>query len=146
MKFTCPICDESFSIKLKQKPVPAEKVCEETPAEPDKLGQIVVLENNYHFKQVFPLYAGNNVIGRYMKGNDIDCPIETGDLKIDLTHCIINAGKAKDGSPKYAIEDAKSNHGTFVGSERLSAREKRQIMPGTLITIGESTLMLQSLD
>ena len=32
---------------------------------------------------------GENVIGRYMKGNPINCPIETVDSSVDMTHCVI---------------------------------------------------------
>ena len=43
-------------------------------------GSIIVIENVFHYKQIIPLKMGDNIIGRYMKGNPTcNTPIETVD-------------------------------------------------------------------
>ena len=76
-------------------------------------GSIVVIENVFHYKQVIPLQMGDNVIGRYMKGSNINCPIETNDPSIDMTHCIINVSRNKEGNLKYVLRDGPSYTGTL---------------------------------
>ena len=53
-------------------------------------GSIVVIENVFHYKQVIPLHMGDNVIGRYQKGNAANCTFETVDPSVDLNHCTLN--------------------------------------------------------
>ena len=87
---------------------------------------------------------GINVIGRYQKGNDINCPIETTDPSVDMTHCRIQVSKNKRGSLKYELSDGPSFTGTFVHNEILGDRERRIIYDGTLFTIGATSLILRT--
>ena len=89
---------------------------------------------------------GENVIGRYMKGNPINCPIETVDPSIDMTHCVINVSRDKKGQLKYVLRDGPSNTGTFVDNEILGDRERRLIGNGTLFTIGATSIILKAPD
>ena len=66
-------------------------------------GSIVVIENVFHFKQVLPLRLGNNVIGRYQKGNPINTAFETVDPSVDLNHCTINVSRDKRGGLRYTL-------------------------------------------
>ena len=109
-----------------------------------KYGSIVVIENVFHYKQVIPLRMGDNVIGRYQKGNPINCPIETVDPSIDMTHCTINVSRDKKGNLKYILRDGPSYTGTFVDNEILGDREKRVISNGTLFTIGATSIILKT--
>lgn len=87
---------------------------------------------------------GDNVIGRYQKGNPINCPIETVDPSIDMTHCTINVSRDKKGNLKYILRDGPSYTGTFVDNEILGDREKRVISNGTLFTIGATSIILKT--
>ncbi|WP_025071801.1 FHA domain-containing protein [Hoylesella timonensis] len=143
--FQCPACNKQFGIKLgvsKQK----DKQQDETPDEQAAVnyGELVVIENVFHYKQVIPLQLGINVIGRYQKGNDINCPIETTDPSVDMTHCRIQVSKNKRGGLKYELSDGPSFTGTFVHNEILGDRERRIIYDGTLFTIGATSLILRT--
>ena len=93
---------------------------------------------------MIPLQWGDNVIGRYQKGNPINTPIETVDPSVDNTHCVINVSKDKKGNLKYTLRDGPSNTGTFVDNELLGDRERRVITNGTLFTIGATSIILRT--
>ena len=109
-------------------------------------GSIVVIENVFHFKQVLPLRMGNNVIGRYQKGNPINTAFETVDPSVDLNHCTINVSRDKRGQLRYTLMDNNSNTGTFVGDVELQPRERRIIEDGTLFTLGATSIILRTAD
>ena len=106
----------------------------------------MVIENVFHYKQVIPLQMGDNVIGRYMKGSKINCPIETVDPSIDMTHCVINVSRDKHGRLKYILRDGPSYTGTFVDNVILGDRERRVIEDGTLFTLGATSIILRTPD
>lgn len=146
--FTCPYCGKQFGIRIgssKIRPRQDDENPEEEARENSTgLGSITVIENDYCYKQVIPLKMGDNTIGRYMKGNDINTPIETGDLTMDLLHCIINVSRNKRGQIKYVLRDGPSNHGTFVNGERMGQKEKRNIENGAVFNIGVTTVILNA--
>lgn len=144
--FECPECGKQFGIRIgvsKLRNTQKEENPEENIADM-KYGSIVVIENVFHYKQVIPLRMGDNVIGRYMKGNPINCPIETVDPSVDMTHCVINISRDKKGNLKYILRDGPSYTGTFVDNEILGDREKRVISNGTLFTIGATSIILKT--
>lgn len=144
--FECPECGKQFGIRIgvsKLRNTQKEENPEEN-IEDMKYGSIVVIENVFHYKQVIPLRMGDNVIGRYHKGNPINCPIETVDPSIDMTHCTINVSRDKNGNLKYILRDGPSYTGTFVDNEILGDREKRVISNGTLFTIGATSIILKT--
>jgi len=106
-------------------------------------GEIVVIENNYCFRQVFPLHMGDNLIGRQKENYIVDCPIESGDLNIDYRHCVISVSRKKNGQLQYVLRDKPSNKGTFVDGIRLDPKERRVIEDGTVFTIGLTSVMLK---
>ena len=110
------------------------------------LGFLIVIENVFHFKQVLPLQMGNNVIGRYQKGNPANCTFETVDPSVDLNHCTINVSRDKKGGLRYTLFDNNSNTGTFVGDVELQPRERRIIEDGTLFTLGATSIILRTAD
>ena len=110
------------------------------------LGFLIVIENVFHFKQVIPLQMGNNVIGRYQKGNPANCTFETVDPSVDLNHCTINVSRDKKGGLRYTLFDNNSNTGTFVGDVELQPRERRLIEDGTLFTLGATSIILRTAD
>ena len=145
--FQCPECGKQFGIrigvsKLRQ----TQKEENAAPLAPDddaECGSLLVIENVFHYKQVLPLKPGDNVIGRYQKGNPINTPIETVDPSVDLTHCAINVGRDKRGRLKYVLRDLNSNTGTFVDNVELKQGERRNIEDGTLFTIGATSIILK---
>ena len=89
---------------------------------------------------------GDNVIGRYQKGNPANCTFETVDPSVDLNHCTITVSRDKKGNLKYTLKDNNSNTGTFVDNVEVTQRERRVISDGTLFTIGATSIILRSAD
>lgn len=144
--FSCPQCGKQFGIRIgvsKLRAMQKDENADENLAD-SNFGAIIVIENVFHYKQVIPLKLGDNVIGRYMKGNKINTPIETSDPSIDTRHCIINVSYDKNRKLKYILRDGPSNTGTFVDNEILGDREQRIIEDGTLFTIGATSIILRS--
>ena len=122
---------------------------DETPdeqANEEGCGSIVIIENCFHYKQVIPLKMGENVIGRYQKGNRINTPFETVDPSVDLTHCAITVSRNKRGQLQYVLRDLNSNTGTFVDNVELQQGERRIIEDGSLFTLGATSIILRGAD
>jgi len=144
--FVCPDCGKQFGIRIGVSKLRATQK-EENPDENVNeygCGSLLVIENVFHYKQVLPLQMGDNTIGRYMKGNDINTPIETSDPSVDTSHCVINVSRDKHGKLKYILRDGPSNTGTFVDNEILGDHERRVIENGTLFTIGATSIILKT--
>ena len=148
--FQCPQCSKEFGIRIGvSKLRKTQKEENNAPVEDDlesKYGSLHVIENVFHFRQVIPLQMGENIIGRYMKGNPINCPIETVDPSVDMTHCSITVSKNKQGKLQYVLRDGPSYTGTFVDNVILGDRERRLIEGGTLFTIGATSIILHTPD
>lgn len=136
--FECPECRKQFKIRL-----PSHR---DEPEEEEKpiVGTLLVVENAFHLQQELPLYAGRNVIGRFVRGTSINCPIKTVDPSMDTLHCRIDVDFDKQGRPRFTLSDAPSGTGTFVGTEILGDRERRRIEDSTIITLGATTIILQA--
>jgi len=146
--FQCPECGKQFGIrmgisKLRSTQREETKVLNTGDIDGGDYGSLVVIENVFHYKQVLPLRMGDNVVGRYQKGNPINTPIETVDPSVDLTHCIVNVSRDKKGKLRYTLRDANSNTGTFVDNVEITPRERRIIDDGTLFTIGATSIILK---
>jgi hypothetical protein len=143
--FQCPDCGKEFGIRLGvSKLRNAQK--DENPdenANEKGFGSIVVIENVFHYKQVIPLEMGDNVFGRYVKGSNINKPIETVDPSIDTRHCIIRVQRNKKGELQYILRDAPSNTGTFYMNEILKDQDRIYLEDASIITIGATTLILR---
>jgi len=145
--FQCTECGKQFAVRMgatKLRNMQRDERPDEQ-ANAQGCGSIVVIENVFHYKQVLPLRMGDNVIGRYQKGNPINTPIETVDPSVDLNHCTLNVGTDKHGRLCYTLRDNNSNTGTFVEQE-LGSRERRVITDGTLFTIGATSIILRAAD
>lgn len=118
----------------------------EQPAEeagPVVYGHLVVLENAFHFKQEIPLYEGENVVGRLVKGTKANAAIKTVDPSVDTTHCMVTVKPLPGGKAKFTLRDAPSNTGTFLHNELLGVKERVIISDGDIITIGATTMILR---
>ena len=159
--FTCPNCSKQFGVRIGTPKVldkeqrtmhpdnvsaTAEDSDGAATAERQPVGELVVIENVFHYKQVIPLYMGVNTIGRYQKGNPINCPIETVDPSMDMTHCRISVGRDKKGRLRFTLSDGPSNTGTFVDNAILGDKERRIIYNDTLFTIGATSIILKVAD
>ena len=146
--FKCPECGKEFGIRIGVSKL-RERQKDEQPdeqANAEGCGSIVVIENVFHFKQVIPLQMGDNVIGRYQKGNPANTTFETVDPSVDLNHCTITVGHDKKGRLRYTLKDNNSNTGTFVDNVELSPKERRIIDDGILFTIGATSIILRTAD
>ena len=147
--FQCDQCGREFGIRIgvsKLRNTQKEENAElnsESQIPNSECGSIIVIENVFHFKQMLPLRMGNNVIGRYQKGNPINTPFETVDPSVDLNHCTINVSRDKRGDLCYTLRDNNSNTGTFVDNVEIKGRERRVISDGTLFTIGATSIILK---
>lgn len=144
--FKCPDCGKEFGIRIGVSKL-RERQKDESPdeqANEEGCGSIVVIENVFHYKQVIPLRMGDNIIGRYQKGNTANTTFETVDPSVDLNHCTITVSRDKQGKLKYSLKDNNSNTGTFVDNVELNPRERRIIEDGTLFTIGATSIILRS--
>ena len=144
--FKCPNCGKEFGIRIGISKL-RNRQKDENPdeqANEEGCGSVVVIENVFHYKQVLPLRMGDNVIGRYQKGNPISTPFETVDPSVDLNHCTINVSRDKHGNLKYTLRDNNSNTGTFVDNVELSQKERRVIEDGTLFTLGATSIILRT--
>lgn len=146
--FQCPDCGKQFGIrigvsKLRDTQKEENKADTSQQIAESAFGSIVVIENVFHYKQVIPLQMGDNVIGRYQKGNPVNTPFETVDPSVDLNHCTITVGRDKRGNLRYTLRDNNSNTGTFVDNVELAQGEHRIIEDGTLFTIGATSIILK---
>ena len=132
--FTCPDCQKSFKIKL----TPKQTDQDQQPV----MGTLTVVENTFHDKQTIPLYMGDNVIGRYVKGSKANAAFRTLDPSIDTTHCIVNVQEDKNGKLRFILRDAPSNTGTFYQNEILKDVDRVEMHDQTIITIGATTLIV----
>ena len=150
--FQCPQCGKTFGIRIGVSKLKATQKEETATLNEDNgqqtadeaCGSIVVIENVFHYKQVIPLQMGDNVIGRYQKGNPINTPFETVDPSVDLNHCTINVSHDKQGRLRYTLSDNNSNTGTFVDNIEVKGRERHVIEDGTLFTIGATSIILRT--
>lgn len=134
--FECTDCHKQFKIKIPEKKVEIEE--EEQEAAP---AYLTVIENAFHFKQTLPLFLGENVIGRYVKGNKANAPIKTVDPSVDTTHCVVTAKIDKNGEWMFLLKDARSNTGTFYMDNILGPKEQVRLSAGDIITIGATTMI-----
>lgn len=146
--FQCTECGKQFGIRIGVSKL-HNRQKDENPDENANLrgcGSIVIIENCFHYKQVIPLQMGDNIIGRYQKGNSINTPFETVDPSVDLTHCAINVSKNKKGKIQYTLRDLNSNTGTFVDNVELNQGERRIIADGSLFTLGATSIILRGVE
>lgn len=144
--FVCENCKKEFGIRIGKSKLAdkhEEKTLDENAYE-QNFGSIVVVENQFAYKQVIPLDMGENEFGRYLKGTNINKPIETRDPSIDTFHCVITVKRTKKGKLQYILRDAPSDTGTFYMNEILRDKDRINLEDGSIITIGATTLILRA--
>mgnify|MGYP000057765183 FL=1 len=144
--FVCENCKKQFSIRLGKTKMKAPQK-EENPDETEykeAFGSITVIENVFGFKQVLPLLEVVNKSGRRCVVTVVIIPIETSDMSMDRTHCIINVKRNKQGNLVYPLRDAPSLTGTFLNNEILGDKDRIRIEDGAIVTIGATTFILRA--
>lgn len=143
--FECPDCRKQFKIRVAVKaPTDAASAAEEQEEEArEPLGYLVVIENAFHLKQHIPLYEGENVVGRHVRGTKANAAFKTVDPSVDTTHCCITVSTNRQGMTKFVLRDGPSGTGTFLMNEILGNRDRVIISDGDIITIGATTLILR---
>lgn len=138
--FECPGCHKQFRLRI-----PGAKAQEDTEQEERQIyGRLVVIENAFHLKQQIPLYEGENVVGRHVKGTKANAAFKTVDPSVDTTHCIITVKPTPDGrGARFILRDAPSNTGTFLFNDILPDRARVDVHDGDIITIGATTMILR---
>ena len=114
--FVCEHCKKEFGIRIGKSKLAnkhEEKTVDEN-AYSEEYGSIVVIENTFAFKQVIPLDLGRNEIGRYIKGTNINKPIETRDPSVDTFHCVITVKKSKSGKIRECLTENSCSKGASV--------------------------------
>ena len=153
--FQCDQCGKEFGIRIGVSKLRGTQKAENAALDSDSgqrtaeeapCGSIVIIENVFHYKQVIPLRMGDNVIGRYQKGNPVNTAFETVDPSVDLNHCTVTVGRDRHGALRYTLSDNNSNTGTFVDNVELKPRECRIISDGTLFTLGATSIILRTAD
>ena len=144
--FECTECRKQFGIRIGASNVlktrKEEKQSDNTTDTSEyPYGHVVVVENVFHYQQILTLQMGDNVIGRYVRGSDINQPIETVDPSVDTTHCVINVSRNRRGELIYTLRDAPSGTGSFVGNTILRDNDRLRLNDGTIITIGATTMI-----
>ena len=145
--FICDNCKKQFGIRLGKAKLNAANQREEVIDEKEGVkafGNVVVIENTFAYKQVWPLQEGDNLIGRRCKGTDVEIPVETNDPSMDRRHCIINVKRDKQGKIIYTLRDNNSITGTFLMNEILGPKDRVRIEEGAIITLGATTLILRA--
>ena len=144
--FVCEQCHKEFGIRIGKSKLTnrhEEKNLDEQAYNED-FGSVVVVENKFAFKQVIPLDFGENEFGRYLRGTNINKPIETRDPSIDTFHCVITVKRNKQGKLQYILRDAPSDTGTFYQNDILRDTDRINLEDGAIITIGATTLILRA--
>lgn len=135
ISFACPACRKHFSLTLDE----IEEMNREEIDAP--YGYIVVLENQFGYRQTFALKQGDNIIGRHSPGSVADISIQSGDMSMDRRHCIINVKSTNNGT-RYTLRDNPSLTGTFLRHEILNDRERANLSNEDIVTIGATTFIV----
>lgn len=134
--FECAACGKSFKVRINTATTQDEQK--------EVYGHLTVIENTFHNKLTIPLYAGENVIGRFVKGTNANAAFETTDPSVDTTHCIITVKRNKKQKLCFILRDAPSNTGTFYQNEILKDSDRINMEDGAIITIGATTMIFST--
>ena len=140
LQLHCNECGRNFSIRKKASVEEGEK--------PDRevVASIRVLENSYCFAQNFPLYLGENIVGRRNKGNTIEVPIDSGDDDLARNHCKIEVKRLKSGNLRYILSDFANRKGTYYMGRPIPQGEQIYIELGDMVVCGHTTFFLAPLE
>ncbi|WP_288333841.1 FHA domain-containing protein [uncultured Porphyromonas sp.] len=137
LSIICPQCTHQLNLRLRLPSAKSAKRQEQRTS----VGHIIVVENVFGYKQLFPLYVGVNAIGRRNKDTATDIPIITSDPSMDRHHAIIKVTEGRTGKLRFAVADDDSRVGTFLAGELLAPKEWRYLQPGDVLTLGATSII-----
>ena len=140
ISLVCPQCAHQLNLRLRL-PQGQTKAAKQSRPDRPSVGHLVVLENVFGYKQLFPLFLGDNHIGRRNRDTQTDIPVITADPSMDRHHACIRVTEGKTGRLRYALSDDDSRVGTFVGGRILESREWCYLEPGDVITLGATSII-----
>lgn len=140
ISLVCPQCAHQLNLRLRL-PQGQTKAAKQSRPDRPSVGHLVVLENVFGYKQFFPLFLGDNHIGRRNRDTQTDIPVITADPSMDRHHACIRVTEGKTGRLRYALSDDDSRVGTFVGGRILEPREWCYLEPGDVITLGATSII-----
>ncbi len=143
--FVCHHCGKEFKVSFEQINE-NNQILRDINESDDEFpyGYIVVIENTFGYKQQLPLSLGDNVVGRYSKGTDVEVPIVSADPSMGRRHCVINVKESAAGKLVFTVRDQPSVTGTFLRNECLRKKERVMITDGAVVTIGATTFILRT--
>lgn len=140
ISLVCPQCAHQLNLRLRL-PQGQTKAAKQSRPDRPSVGHLVVLENVFGYKQLFPLFLGDNHIGRRNRDTQTDIPVITADPSMDRHHACIRVTEGKTGRLRYALSDDDSRVGTFVGGRILEPREWCYLEPGDVTTLGATSII-----
>ena len=138
LSIICPQCTHQLNLRLRLPSAKSTKRQEQRTS----VGHIIVVENVFGYKQLFPLYVGVNAIGRRNKDTATDIPVITSDPSMDRHHAIIKVTEGRTGKLRFAVADDDSRVGTFLAGELLAPKEWRYLQPGDVLPPSSSATNL----
>lgn len=136
LRFHCPHCGRKFGIRI------TKKIMEEN--NDFSLGSVVILENQFGFRQEFPLQMGDNIIGRRSKGTEVQIAVLTSDPSMDRQHTVVNLKEDKNGKVVYTIRDSPSLVGTFLEQEIIGKNQRVVLRKeSSFATLGATTIIVR---
>ncbi|MEG2067866.1 MAG: FHA domain-containing protein [Tannerellaceae bacterium] len=141
--FKCPKCKQAIpmsalSSEKKQSVDDAETML----VQPLKTstGKITVLPDVDTQEQVFPLYEGVALIGRYSAASDATIRVVTEDRSMSREHIRIEVRKDAKGGYKHYLSDNNSKNHTLYNSNYLGDEEVVVLNNNDEIIIGRTVL------
>lgn len=134
IRLHCEICGRNFGIRITKK-------VKEEPSE--DLGKVEVLENEFGYKQDFPLVLGDNIIGRRSRGTVVEVPVLTDDMSMDRQHCVVNVKRDKNNKLIYTVRDFPSLVGTFYKGQYIAKKERVVMTDDTFLILGATTVIVR---
>lgn len=131
LSLVCPSCTQQLRLRLGSKSAKSQEYW----------GYIIVIENVFGYKQVFPLKKGLNRIGRRNKDTATDIAILTSDPSMDRHHCLIKVALDKYNTPRWVLIDNDSRVGTFVAGKLLENKEQYYLQAGDVFTLGATSII-----
>ena len=94
ISLVCPQCAHQLNLRLRL-PQGQTKAAKQSRPDRPSVGHLVVLENVFGYKQLFPLFLGDNHIGRRNRDTQTDIPVITADPSMDRHHACIRVTEGK---------------------------------------------------
>lgn len=137
LKIVCHSCLRQLNFRFKSR----EEKASIQKKKSKIMAKIIVIENVFGYKQVFPLREGENKIGRRNKDTNTDIAIITGDPSMDRHHSIIYCVEKDADRKVFYLQDQDSMTGTFLQGREVKGKEKAILRDGDVITLGATSII-----